>query len=505
VRARVRAYLHATFSSLGTRNYRLYFAGQSISVMGTWMQKVSQAWLVLELTDSGIVLGLTTAIQQLPSLLLTPWGGLLADRADKRKILLCTQALAILPALCLGTLTATHSVRIWIVLVLALALGCIEAMDKPTRHTFVVEMVGRDHLTNAVALNNIVQNAGKVVGPAVAGILITTLGLPWAFFINAASFLTVIVGLLRMDTSKLSRPVPAPPRRGQLREGLGYVRGRPHLLGPLVLMAVTGTLGYNFNVVIPLLGKQTFGGDASTVGYMYTAMGLGAIVGAFALASTLKATVGRLLLGGMGFAVVLTATGLAPTLLITLGLLFVLGSSSVSFRSVATSLLQLNSAPAMRGRVVSLLVVAIGGTTPIGGPLVGWIGEEWSARVAFVIGGVSTALAVLGTRLYLARRSAVSPVSTMDGPGSAGGDERAPLRGQLDEDLLPDRDGDIGVGAHPQDGRADPQFVLGDLAEEAPGDDLGLPHVGAAALVLGDDLQVLGPDAHRHVVGDGKG
>jgi MFS family permease len=231
VRARVRAYLHATFSSLGTRNYRLYFAGQSISVMGTWMQKVSQAWLVLELTDSGVVLGLTTAIQQLPSLLLTPWGGLLADRADKRKILLCTQALAILPALCLGTLTATHSVRIWIVLVLALALGCIEAMDKPTRHTFVVEMVGRDHLTNAVALNNIVQNAGKVVGPAVAGILITTLGLPWAFFINAASFLTVIVGLLRMDTAKLSRPVPAPPRRGQLREGLGYVRGRPQLLG----------------------------------------------------------------------------------------------------------------------------------------------------------------------------------------------------------------------------------------------------------------------------------
>jgi predicted MFS family arabinose efflux permease len=366
-------------------------------------------------------------------------------------------------------------------------------------------MVGRDHLTNAVALNNIVQNAGKVVGPAVAGILITTLGLPWAFFINAASFLTVIVGLLRMDTAKLSRPVPAPPRRGQLREGLGYVRGRPQLLGPLVLMAVTGTLGYNFNVVIPLLGKQTFDGDASTVGYMYTAMGLGAIVGAFALASTLKATAGRLLLGGMGFAVVLTATGLAPTLLITLGLLFVLGSSSVSFRSVATSLLQLNSAPAMRGRVVSLLVVAIGGTTPIGGPLVGWIGEEWSARLAFVIGGVSTALAVLGTRLYLSRRPAGSPVSTMDGAGSAGGDERAPLRGQLDEDLLPDRDGDVGVGAHPQDGLADPQLVLGDLAEEAPGDDLGLPHVRAAALVLGDDLHVLGADADRDVVGDGKG
>ena len=176
---RVRGYLHATFESLGTRNYpERYFTGQSISVMGTWMQKVSQAWLVLELTNSGVVLGLTTAIQQLPSLLLTPWGRLLADRADKRKILLCTQTLAILPALCLGVLTLTGTARIWIVLVLALVLGCIEAMDKPTRHTFVVEMVGRDHLTNAVALNNIVQNAGKVVGPAVAGILITALGLP---------------------------------------------------------------------------------------------------------------------------------------------------------------------------------------------------------------------------------------------------------------------------------------------------------------------------------------
>lgn len=404
MRARVRAYLHATFESLGTRNYRLYFAGQSISVMGTWMQKVSQAWLILELTNSGVVLGLTTAIQQLPSLLLTPWGGLVADRIDKRKILLWTQTLAILPALCLGVLTLTGSTPVWIVLVLALVLGSVEAMDKPTRHTFVVEMVGRDHLTNAVALNSIVQNAGKVVGPAVAGILITTLGLPWAFFLNAVSFLTVIVGLLRMDTTTLTRPVPAPPRRGQLREGLGYVRDRPLLLGPLMLMAVTGTLGYNFNVVIPLLGAQTFGGNASTVGYLYTAMGTGAIVGAFALAGTLRATVRRLLLGGAGFAAVLTAAGLAPTLWSTLVLMFVLGSSSVSFRAVATSLLQLNSAPAMRGRVISLLVVAIGGTTTVGGPLIGWIGEVWSARVALVFGGVSTALAVAGTQLYLGRR-----------------------------------------------------------------------------------------------------
>jgi MFS family permease len=495
--ARVRGYLHATFESLGTRNYRLYFAGQSISVMGTWMQKVSQAWLVLELTNSGVVLGLTTAIQQLPSLLLTPWGGLLADRVDKRKILLWTQALAILPALCLGALTLTHHARIWIVLLLALVLGSIEAMDKPTRHTFVVEMVGRDHLTNAIALNNIVQNAGKVVGPAVGGILITTLGLPWAFFLNAASFLTVLFGLSRMDTTKLTRPVPAPPRRGQLREGFGYVRGRPQLFGPLVLMAITGTLAYNFNVVIPLLGAQTFGGNASTVGYLYAAMGVGAIVGAFALASTMRATNRRLLLGGLGFAVLLTATGLAPTLPTALVLLFFLGSSSVSFRSVATSLLQLNSAPAMRGRVVSLLVVAVAGTTPLGGPLVGWIGEMWSARVAFVIGGVSTAIAVAGTRVYLARRAAPEQ--------SAAGDERAPLRGQLDEDLLPDGDGGLGVGPHPQDGLADPQLVLHDLAQEAPSDDLGLPDARAAAVLLGHDLQVLGPDADRDVVTDGEG
>ena len=310
------------------------------------------------------------------------------------------------------------------------------------------------------------------------------------------SFLTVIVGLLRMDTAALSRPVPAPPRRGQLREGLGYVRGRPQLLGPLVLMAVTGTLGYNFNVVIPLLGAQTFGGDASTVGYLYTAMGIGAILGAFALASTLRATAKRLLLGGLGFAVLLTATGAAPTLLVALALLFLLGSSSASFRSVATSLLQLNSAPAMRGRVISLLVVAIAGTTPIGGPLIGWVGELWSARVAFVIGGVSTALAVLGTRLYLARRPALE---------SGSGDAGARLLRELDQDLLPDRDGDLGVAAHPQDALADPQLVLHDLAEEAPGDDLGLPDARAGAVLLGDDLDVLGPDADRDVVADGEG
>lgn len=403
-RARVRSYFRATFQSLQARNYRLYFTGQTISVMGTWMQKVSQAWLVLELTNSGLLLGLTAAVQQLPSLLLTPWGGLLADRADKRRILLCTQTLAIGPAVCLCILTATHSASIWIVLLLALVLGSIEAIDKPTRHTFVPEMVGRDHITNAVTLNNIVQNSGKVMGPAVGGILITSIGLPAAFLINAGSFLAVIYGLLRMDAAKLSRPVAATRQRGQLREGLVYVWQRPRLLGPLMLMATTGVLAYNFNVVIPLLGKQTFYGNASTVGYMYMAMGLGAVVGAFAMAGRLVATMRRLILGGLGFALALTLTGLAPTLPIALGLLFVLGSSSVSFRAVATSLLQLLSAPAMRGRVISLLVVALAGTTPVGGPLIGWVGQAFGARVAFCIAGISTAMAAVGSQFYTARR-----------------------------------------------------------------------------------------------------
>jgi MFS family permease len=399
----MKRWFRATFQSLTNRNYRLYFAGQSVSVMGTWAQKVAQAWLVLELTDSGTLLGVTVAVQQVPSLLLTPFGGLLADRFDKRRILLVTGILSMIPALILGILTLRHAATIWVVMVLALAVGCLEAIDKPTRHTFVGELVGRDHLTNAVSLNSIVQNAGKVVGPGVAGVLITTVGLPISFLINAASFLTLIVGLLLMDAAAIDRPVPAPRKPGQVREGLRYVRRRPELAGPLVLMAITGTLAYNFTVTVPLLGRDAFGGDARTVGYLFTAMGLGAILGALALAGTMVASTRRLVIGGLCFGAVLVATSFAPTAWAAMALMFLVGAASVGLRAVATSLLQLRADPEMRGRVIALFVVSTGGTTPIGGPIIGAIGERFGAQATFLIGGLSTALAVGVLYLYRPR------------------------------------------------------------------------------------------------------
>jgi MFS family permease len=404
----MKRYLRSTFMSLRHRNFRLYFAGQTVSVIGTWMQKVAQAWLVLELTDSGTLLGLTAALQQLPTLLLAPFGGLLADRMSKRRILIITQAAAAVPALLLGVLTATGAVTLWMVLVLALVLGCIECFEKPARHTFPVELVGKEHLTNAVALSNIVINAGKVVGPAVAGVLITTVGMASSFFVNAASFGAVLAGLLLMRPRQLHRSPPAAPGPGQLREGLRYVRGQPALLGTLVLMAVTGLLAYEWIVTLPMLARESFAGDADVAGLMFTAMGAGAIFGGLAIAGWLQASLRRLLVTGFVFSGVLVLVAFSPSLVLAYVLLFVLGAASIAFRAVATSLVQLRSSPEMRGRVMALLVVAIGGTTPLGGPLLGWIGEEWGARAAFVVGGVSTAVAAAVAGLYLWRREAAS-------------------------------------------------------------------------------------------------
>ena len=414
----MRRYLRATLESLGNRNFRLYFASQTVSIIGTWMQKVAQAWLVLELTDSGTLLGVTAALQQLPTLLLTPWGGLLADRLDKRKILFWTQWAAAAPALLLGVLTATGTVRLWMVLVLALVLGSAEALDKPARHTFVIEMVGPRHVPNAVALNNITINAGKVVGPAVAGVLISTVGLAYCFFINAVSFAAVVAGLLLMRTELLERPVRAHRGPGQLREGLRYVRGEPALLGPLVLMTVSGLFAYEWTVTLPLLARETFDGDAHIAGLLFAAMGAGSIVGALAIAATLTATTNRLVASGLAFAVLLAGTAMSSSLPVALVLLFVVGAASVAFRAIATSWVQLRAVPEMRGRVMALLVMAIGGTTPVGGPLVGWIAETYGAPASLALGGIATAAAAGATLLYLRTRREPTLLATAQPAGT---------------------------------------------------------------------------------------
>lgn len=404
----MRRYLTATFLSLRTRNYRLFFLGQSVSFTGTWMQKMAQAWLVLELTNSGAWLGVTLAATQLPTLFLTPWGGLMADRFSKRTILTATAVAAMFPSLLLGILTLTHHITVQLVLVLALTGGVVDALNKPARQSFPSELVPVAHLTNAVMLNNVIQDTGKVIGPAIGGVLIAGVGLPFTFFWNAMSFVAVIAALLLMGPDELAAPEPVGRGRGQLRAGLAYVRASPQLLGPLALLASVGLVAYNFQLLLPLLGRETFGGDARTVGYLLGALGAGSVIGGLALAGVLQATIGRIIAAAAVLAILFVAIGLSPTPAFAFLLVFMLGASSILFKSIASTWLQLTAAPAMRGWVLALLVVAIGGTTPIGAPVMGWLAEQFGTRATFVLAGVLTATATALALWYLRRTTADS-------------------------------------------------------------------------------------------------
>jgi predicted MFS family arabinose efflux permease len=406
-------YLATTFASLGLRNYRLFFFGQAISQTGTWMQKLAQAWLVLELTDSGTWLGATVALQQLPTLLIGSWAGLLADRHPKRRILVVVAALGIVPAFLLAALTGTDRINMPTVLVIVLFTGTLDAMEKPARHAFAGEMVTPDLLPNAVTLNNVVQETGKAVGPAIGALLIAGAGLQLAFFLNALSYVGVLTGLLLMRPSELDTPERVPRGRGQLRAGLGYVRRDPRLVGPLLLLASLGLLAYNFQVLLPIFARETFDGDAGTAGALLTSLGLGSVVGGLALAGILKPNLNRILAGALGMAALLSLTAAAPTLAAASLAVFLLGVVSVVFRTLASSWLQLTAAPAMRGRVLSLLVIAVAGTTPIGAPIAGWIATEFGARTAFLGAALGSVLAAAAVHFYLGpRRSGAEPSFT---------------------------------------------------------------------------------------------
>jgi len=410
----VTRFLAATFASLRVRNYRLYFMGQSVSVAGTWMQKLAQSWLVLELTNSGAWLGITLAVQQLPTLVLTPWGGVLADRFNKRTILIMTAILSIVPSVLIGALTLSGHINVALVMVLALLGGIVDAFEKPARQSFPSEMVGPTHLANAVMLNNVIQDIGKVVGPAIAGVLIAAVGLPSTFFINAASFVAVVAGLMLMRADELTAPEPEGRNAGQFRAGLAYVRSTPQLFGPLVLLGSVGLLAYNFQVILVLLGKDTFHGDARTVGYLLGALGAGSVIGGLALAGVLSASINRIIGAALVLAALFVVTSVAPSFPVALGVVFLLGASSVVFKALAATWLQLTAAPAMRGRVLALLVVAIAGTTPIGAPLMGWLAEQVGTRTTFALAGVGTALAAVLVHRYMRRSSERTDVDVVD-------------------------------------------------------------------------------------------
>ncbi len=384
------------FASFAVPNYRYYFAGQVVSNTGTWMQRIAQDWLVLGLTGSSFAVGITTALQFLPMLLFGLYGGVLADRFRKRRLLILTQATMGLLAGVLAVLTLTGAVQVWHVYLLALLLGMVTVVDNPTRQSFVPEMVGREQLRNAVSLNSANFQAARLIGPAVAGIVIAAVGTGWAFAINACSFAAVIGGLLMMRPAQLTPGPRLPRQKGQLREGLRYVSARPQLIWPIVLVGFIGTFGYNFPTVLSGFAYHVFHVDAGKYGLLNTALALGSLTGAL-LASRRGRVRMRVLVGtAAGFGVLEAVTAFAPEYWLFTAMLTVVGLLGLTFNTSGNAMVQLATDPAMRGRVMSLYMMVFTGGTPIGGPVVGWLTEEFGPRIGlFTCGAVSTAAAVV--------------------------------------------------------------------------------------------------------------
>jgi MFS family permease len=400
---RVLALGRETFASLANRNYRRYFTGQAISLIGTWMQSVAQSWLVLQMTGSGTALGLVVALQTLPVLLLGPYGGVVADRVDKRRLMIALQSMMGVLALVLGILTVTGAVRLWQVFVLAFLLGLNNAFENPARQAFVLEMVGPQDLRNAVSLNSVLVNAARAVGPAVAGVLIATVGTGVCFLVNAASFVAVVTSLLRLDLDLL-QPSPAQERaKGQLREGFRYVRHTPELAVPLAMMAVIGCLAYEFQVVLPQVAKSAFSGNAQAYGFMTATMGVGAVIGGLWTAARGTTGLSALNRAALLFGAAIMLAAIAPTLWTELIALALVGAGSVSFLAKGNSTLQLQADPQMRGRVMALWSVAFLGSTPIGGPVAGAVAEFAGARWGLVLGAVACLVAGLAGVLVVRR------------------------------------------------------------------------------------------------------
>ena len=396
-----------TFASLDNPNYRRFFVGQVVSLVGTWMQSVAQAWLVLQLTHSATWLGLAVALQFLPILLLGPYGGVVVDRVDKRRLLIGTQLAAAVQALVLGLLTVNGQVTLAWVLALSLGLGLVNVLDNPARQAFVREMVTGDQVRNAVSLNSVLVNVARAVGPAVAGVLIASVGVGACFLVNAVSFGAVIVAYLTMHRSKLAQSEPVQRAPGQLREGLRYVRHTPELLVPLLMMALVGTLTYEFQVVLPALVTDTFSGDARDYGLITAAMGVGAVIGGLVSAGRSVTGIAPMVASAFVFGVTDLLTALTPTLLLAAVSLVAVGAASVWFLSTGNATLQLNSAPAMRGRVMALWAVAFLGSTPVGGPIVGWIAQHAGPRWALGVGAAAALVAAGMGALVLRRHPAV--------------------------------------------------------------------------------------------------
>lgn len=394
---RLRSASQVTFRSLRTKNFRLFFLGQLVSQAGTWMQSVAIIWVVLDLTDTGFAVGLVTAAQFLPLLVLGAWTGVLADRFDRHRTLLATQVAYAALAVAFSVISLTGSATVGWMYGLSLAFGLITALDNPVRRVFVGELVSRQDLPNAVGLNSAMMTGSRIFGPALAGALIAGPGVEACFVLNAVSYVAVIIALLRMDRAGFNSVATVVRAKGQIRSGLRYAWDSPDLRASLLLVAVVGFAAFNFQVTLALLAERTFHGSAGTYTLLFSVMSAGSMLGGLAVARSELVTMHNLVTAGFALAASMVAMALAPTL--WLAALFALptGYSSIYLVSGSNAVVQLRAEPQMRGRVLALYAMLFLGTTPIGGPFIGWVADVTDARVAVALGGVASGLAALWT------------------------------------------------------------------------------------------------------------
>lgn len=397
--------LNRTFSSLAIYNYRMFWLGQLVSLSGTWMQTTAQAWLVLKLTNSPVALGTVTVLQFLPVTLLTLFGGVFADRLPKRTVIICTQSIAMMQALLLAFLVLTNLIQVWQIYLVALVLGIVNAFDNPTRQAFVVEMVGPEHLQNAIALNSSLFNAARIIGPALGGVVISTVGIGQAFLLNGLSFIPVLAGLVLMRPDEFFIGARAARERvfKQLGDGLRYAANTPDVLLTLIAVGVLGTFGYNFTTILPLITKYVLHGGADVLGLLTSAMGVGSLASALAVAGARRASLKRLLGAAAIFSVLLILVGLSRWLPLTIVLLLMMGVLSIVFSAGANTQLQLSTPAHLRGRVMSLYFLLFAGSTPLGAASVGLLAERWNVQAAIVLMGL-ICVAGVGVAAMLARR-----------------------------------------------------------------------------------------------------
>ncbi len=400
--------LKNTFSSLRVRNFRLFIAGQAVSLCGNWMQIVAISWLVLQLSHSGTILGLAIAAQFLPVLIFGVWGGVIADRFNKRKVLFITQSLFAALATILGFLVLSHSIVLWEVFAIAVCIGFVQVIDNPTRQAFVIEMVGPEYIQNAVTLNSTMVNVARIIGPSFAGVIIATLGTGICFIANALTFVAILVALYLMRVSEL-RPAPAVKKEpGQLRAGFKYIMSEPKLKITIMMMFIIGTFAYEFPVIFPLFAKHVLHGTAATYSTMMVAMGIGAVLGGLYTASHSIKTESPLIFIALAFGVSILLTAFMPSYILVLCFLVVVGCLSVLFIALGNTTLQLTSEPEMRGRVMALWTVGFFGTTPVGGPIIGFISDHTNPRIALAVGGLSAVIAaIIARRMYRASQKQV--------------------------------------------------------------------------------------------------